>query len=179
MTDSTLMFILQNNTIILTVYELHIHLVLPLPFKGTKAFEMPNQFKRINADENSLSRTSSLWVDMELSLLGTIIKRRYSDTLTNALCGIISWFSAQLIYKRLRIVHIYKIYILQLAKDFAQLNWYYPKSLLHQLLFELTSNMSFVRTPCFYLALLFARVAFRHLWILRATQQTKTVPERG
>jgi len=64
MTDSTLMFILKNNSIPLTTYELHIHLVLPLPSKVTKAFEMPNKFKRINAHENSLLRTSSLRVDV-------------------------------------------------------------------------------------------------------------------
>lgn len=64
MIDSTLMLVLKNNTIILPVYELYIHLVLPLPFKGTKAFEIPNKFKRLNVDENSLSRTSRLWVDV-------------------------------------------------------------------------------------------------------------------
>lgn len=78
----------------------------------------------------------------------------------------ISWLSAQLIYEGLYQVHIYKIYILKLTKDFV-----------HQLLFALTSKMSFVRTPCFYPELAFARVPLRHLWILKATQHTKTVPK--
>lgn len=38
---------------------------------------------------------------------------------------------------------------LELAKNFVQLNWYYHKSPVHQLLFALTSKMSFVRTPRF------------------------------
>lgn len=39
-------------------------LVLPLPFKKIKAFEMLNEFERINEDENYFSRTRDLWVDV-------------------------------------------------------------------------------------------------------------------